>query len=433
MGDIDTEMLLWYRPEEQGLPRPAFAVDLTTGGSDLGGSVAAALAASSIAFRNQNDTQYAGQLLAKAQEVGGHPRGSGCLGGGSNQGLPRGEASPCIQAPPNPPPSLPPSPPPSPPCPQVYEFAKAVKGRFGDGDFNLTVLYNTSTFYDDLAWAAGWLYKATKQASARTGGQGQPSRHRLEMAAPRAACCRCRSCRLATPTATVSVQRTPLLLRRTRTCLMCTTSTSSTWRTRPPSQTSSEQWRGVAVVVVAVVADGAVVTPTLCAACLCAAACPCLHSLPRPTRSPCLCRPQHDPCLASPCHPTPPLPRYAYDWDNVFWPLNLLLAQETERSTFRQQTELFLKNWICAGNAANYTQRGRAYNPMSGAAWEVVLVLVLVLVLHQAVCMGMENLAAPVGRRPVPPSHHLPPPPPPPACRLSGRHRQRGRHVADVC
>ncbi len=48
---------------------------------------------------------------------------------------------------------------------QVYEFAKAVKGRFGDGDFNLTILYNTSTYYDDLAWAAGWLYKATKQAS----------------------------------------------------------------------------------------------------------------------------------------------------------------------------------------------------------------------------------------------------------------------------
>lgn len=33
VGDIDTEMLLWYRPEEQALPRPAYAVDLTTGGS----------------------------------------------------------------------------------------------------------------------------------------------------------------------------------------------------------------------------------------------------------------------------------------------------------------------------------------------------------------------------------------------------------------
>lgn len=64
-----------------------------------------------------------------------------------------------------------------------------------------------------------------------------------------------------------------------------------------------------------------------------------------------------------------PCNRYAYDWDNVFWPLNLLLAQETGRSTFRQQSELFLKNWICAGNMANYTQRGRSYNPWSGEVW----------------------------------------------------------------
>lgn len=36
VGDIDTEMMLWYRPEEQALPRPAYAVDLTTGGSGAG-------------------------------------------------------------------------------------------------------------------------------------------------------------------------------------------------------------------------------------------------------------------------------------------------------------------------------------------------------------------------------------------------------------
>jgi hypothetical protein len=47
--------------------------------------------------------------------------------------------------------------------------------------------------------------------------------------------------------------------------------------------------------------------------------------------------------------------------------MNLLLAQETGRSTFKDQSELFLKNWICAGNVANYTQRGRSYNPWSGA------------------------------------------------------------------
>ena len=58
--------------------------------------------------------------------------------------------------------------------------------------------------------------------------------------------------------------------------------------------------------------------------------------------------------------------RFAFDWDNVFWPLNLLMAQETGKGTFHKQTELFLRNWICAGNSANYTSKGRAYNPMSG-------------------------------------------------------------------
>lgn len=51
----------------------------------------------------------------------------------------------------------------------MYDFARALKGRFTDGDFNLTLLYNSSTYYDDLAWAAGWLYKATKQVGARAG------------------------------------------------------------------------------------------------------------------------------------------------------------------------------------------------------------------------------------------------------------------------
>ena len=43
--------------------------------------------------------------------------------------------------------------------------------------------------------------------------------------------------------------------------------------------------------------------------------------------------------------------RYAYDWDNVFYPLNLLLAQETDRSTFRERSEQFLRNWICVSAA----------------------------------------------------------------------------------
>ena len=40
-------------------------------------------------------------------------------------------------------------------CVQVYDFAKAKYGKFGEGDLNSTLLYNSSTMYDDLAWAAG--------------------------------------------------------------------------------------------------------------------------------------------------------------------------------------------------------------------------------------------------------------------------------------
>lgn len=202
VGDIDTEMLLWYRPEEQALPRPAFTVDLSTGGSDLGGSVAAALAAASLVFRSRNESEYAAQLLAKAQEVGGGyfwVRSLSAVIGRWWQPLHRQQqalgSAPAAKhgaqgnAAPWPPPLL-----------QVYEFAAAVKGRFGDGDFNLTLLYNSSTLYDDLAWAAGWLYKATKQVGLFRGrvlrglrlGAGRRRagallhRHRVSLAAPQA-------------------------------------------------------------------------------------------------------------------------------------------------------------------------------------------------------------------------------------------------------
>ncbi len=33
----------------------------------------------------------------------------------------------------------------------------------------------------------------------------------------------------------------------------------------------------------------------------------------------------------------------------------------------RVQSKAFMRNWICANNAANYTLRGRAYNPASGS------------------------------------------------------------------
>jgi hypothetical protein len=202
VGDVDTELLLWYRPEE-GAARDAYAVELsaepTAAGGDLGGSVAAGLAAAASLFQAggaPGDAEYAAALLARAQEV--------------------------------------------------YAAAKPVKARFTDADYNMTLLYNSSTVYDDLAWAAGWLYKATKQEAYLGDVYDFYVKH-LE------------------------------------------------------AEAAAADWK------------------------------------------------------------------YAFDWDNVFWPLNVLLAQETGKGTFKKQSEQFLRSWMCANNAVNYTQRGRAFNPMSGA------------------------------------------------------------------
>ena len=40
--------------------------------------------------------------------------------------------------------------PPPPPLPQAYEFATAAKGLYTSADFNASLLYNSSTYYDDL-------------------------------------------------------------------------------------------------------------------------------------------------------------------------------------------------------------------------------------------------------------------------------------------
>jgi len=199
VGEVDTELLLWYRPEDGGL-RDAYAVDLNAAaggfGADLGGSVAAGLAAASALFASDpKEAQYAATLLDRAKEV--------------------------------------------------YQASRRAKMRFTDSDYNMTLLYNSSTVYDDLAWGAGWLYKATRDDTYLSDVYDFYVKH-LE------------------------------------------------------AEAEVADWK------------------------------------------------------------------YAFDWDNVFWPLNLMMAQETGKGTFKKQTEQFLRNWMCANNAANYTQRGRAFNAMSG-------------------------------------------------------------------
>ena len=119
VGDADEESRRWYRPED-GRPRNAYAVDMTSAvgdqaggyGADLGASVAAGLAAASTLFIDE-DESYALKLLSKAKEV--------------------------------------------------YEDSLSAKMRFDRADYNLSELYNSTCMHDDLGWAAGWLYRATNE------------------------------------------------------------------------------------------------------------------------------------------------------------------------------------------------------------------------------------------------------------------------------
>jgi len=222
VGEAEKEGELWYRPED-GKPRNAYAVDMLSPvgtvkggyGADLGGSVAAGLAAASSLFSDMRainitdengvtigtdgmtDAEYAAygaKLLAKAREV--------------------------------------------------YDDALQAKMRFDRADYNLSELYNSTCMYDDLGWAAGWLYKATKEQ------------------------------RYLDDVYTHYVDYLK-------------------------EEGGSTAWKK------------------------------------------------------------------AFDWDNVFWPTNVLMAQETGNATFVKHSEDFLRSWMCANNAANYTRKGRAYNAFS--------------------------------------------------------------------
>ena len=51
----------------------------------------------------------------------------------------------------------------------------------------------------------------------------------------------------------------------------------------------------------------------------------------------------------------------------MFYPLNLLLAQETDRPTFRERTEQFLRNWICVSKGTGNGRLGEGHARVSGA------------------------------------------------------------------
>ncbi|XP_072953472.1 endoglucanase 8 [Typha angustifolia] len=109
VGDPDADHQCWMRPENMRTPRTLYKIDENTPGTEIAAETSAAMAASSIVFRNQ-DRNYSRSLLNKAK--------------------------------------------------LLFEFSKTYKGTY-DGECPFYCSY--SGYNDELLWAASWLYRATRR------------------------------------------------------------------------------------------------------------------------------------------------------------------------------------------------------------------------------------------------------------------------------
>jgi hypothetical protein len=115
IGDPDIDHDYWGRPEQEKTARPTFVYDKSMPAADLLAGVSAALASTAQVFKSE-DPGYAAGLVQTATEL--------------------------------------------------YAWAAASPGKYSDFYKKQTAsIYRSSDFLDALAWAAGWLYQATGDAS----------------------------------------------------------------------------------------------------------------------------------------------------------------------------------------------------------------------------------------------------------------------------
>jgi endoglucanase len=120
-GDLDHK---WWGPLEvvhYAMERPAYKIDTTCPGTDLAAETSAALASSSILFRNNGDLEYANLLVQKAEAL--------------------------------------------------FDFADTYRGKYSDCLKEANPFYTSNNGYqDELVWGAIWLHKA-KQAQGGYSGE----------------------------------------------------------------------------------------------------------------------------------------------------------------------------------------------------------------------------------------------------------------------
>jgi len=116
VADGDVDHAFWGRPEEYPAARPAWKIDQNNPGSDLAGEAAAALAASSIVFRNAGMDAYADTCVQHAKEL--------------------------------------------------FSFADNYRGKYSDVITNVLPFYQSwSGYNDELRWGSAWVARATGDAS----------------------------------------------------------------------------------------------------------------------------------------------------------------------------------------------------------------------------------------------------------------------------
>ncbi len=115
VGNGSLDHSYWGPSETMNMARPSYAITAAKPGSDLAGESAAAMAAASMLFRS-SDSAYADTLLAHARTL--------------------------------------------------FDFADTYRGKYSDSITDAATYYNSwSGYYDELAWSAAWLYRATGEAA----------------------------------------------------------------------------------------------------------------------------------------------------------------------------------------------------------------------------------------------------------------------------
>ncbi|QDL94934.1 hypothetical protein FDP22_24035 (plasmid) [Paroceanicella profunda] len=116
VGNGAADHAYWGAPEDMTMARPAYAVTARTPGTEVTAETAAALAASSIVFREAGRTAYADELLDTAK--------------------------------------------------QLFAFSEAYQGSYTAAVPDAADFYNSwSGYQDELAWSAAWLNRATGEAA----------------------------------------------------------------------------------------------------------------------------------------------------------------------------------------------------------------------------------------------------------------------------